>query len=77
MSKKLKKKMKMVHVLELHAIGEIVGENKIEAQSATNPNPASRAFPHAARLRALGVKVEAIFQMTSVLRAKALGSAAW
>jgi hypothetical protein len=30
----------------LQAIGEILSDNEIEAQGATNPNPASRAFRH-------------------------------
>jgi hypothetical protein len=67
----------MVHQLELHAMGDLPGSYEIGAQSATNPNPASRTFTDAAVMGALGVKVEAIFQMTSVLRAKALGFAAW
>jgi hypothetical protein len=77
MSYLLKKKMKMVQVLELHAIGEIAGSYKIGAQRVTNPNPASRAFPHAAPITEPGVKVEAIFQMTSVLRAGSMVLAAW
>jgi hypothetical protein len=77
MSYLLKKKMKMVAEAELHAIAEIVGSYKIGAQSGRNPNRHSRAFPHVVPITEPGVKVEAIFQMTSVLRAGSVGLKTW
>jgi hypothetical protein len=67
--------VKRVAEAPLQAIGEILSDTENGAQLATNPNRHSRAFPHVVRIRAFGVKVEVIFQMTSVLRAKALGFA--
>ena len=77
MSYLLKKKMKMVAEALLQAIGEIVGSYKIEAQSGRNPNRHSRGSPHVGGNRPSGVKVEAIFQMTSVLRVNGRWFATW
>jgi hypothetical protein len=61
----------------LQAIGDLLSDTENGAQLATNPNRHSIAFPHVVRIRTPGVKVEAIFQMTSVLRANALGLKTW
>jgi hypothetical protein len=42
LSKKLIEKTKMVQQLQLHAIGELAGSYKIEAQGGRNPNRHSR-----------------------------------
>ena len=61
--------MKRVAEALLQAIGDLLSDTENGAQLATNPNPHSIAFPHVVRITEPGVKVEAIFQMTSVLRA--------
>jgi hypothetical protein len=68
---------KMEQLLLQHAMGEIAGSYEFEAQSGRNPNPASRTFTHAAPNTEPRVKVEAIFQMTSVLRAGSMVFMAW
>jgi hypothetical protein len=75
LSKKLMEMTKMKQLLLQHAIGEIAGSYKIEAQSGRNPNCHSKALPHVVRITGPGSKVEAIFQMTSVLRSNAMGFA--
>jgi hypothetical protein len=69
--------VKRVAEAPLQAIGEILSDTENGAQLATNPNRHSRAFPHVVRISAGGVKLEAISQMTSVLRASALGLKTW